>query len=102
MVHRLLAAGTFALGLYAAGCATKRKPPPPRPELIEVVRAFADRACACGTDRDCVQPIRDEFDTQKADLLANGLTGDAKARFDSELSRLRMCGDAAGLTIWLQ
>ena len=87
--------------VVAAACSTKAKPLPPRPQVIDVVRALADRACACGTDRDCVQPIRDEFDGQKADLLANGLTGDDKARFDSELGRLRQCGDAAGLTIWL-
>ena len=90
-----------AVVVIAAACSTRPPPPPPRPQLIDVVRALADRACACGTDRDCVQPIRDEFDGQKADLLANGLTGADKATFDSELGRLRACGDAAGLTIWL-
>jgi hypothetical protein len=84
-----------------AACSTKSKPPPPRPELIETIRSFADRVCACGTDRDCVKPIRDEFDAQKADLLDNGLTGDARAKFEAELLRLRLCGDGAGLTIWL-
>ena len=87
--------------LVVAACSHKSKPPPPRPELIETMRSFADRVCACGTDRDCVKPIRDEFDAQKADLLDNHLTGDDQAKLDAELLRLRGCGDGAGLTIWL-
>ncbi len=81
-------------------CSTKDKPPPPRPELIDVVRDLADRACACGTSRACVSPVRDEWDAQKRDLQNHGLTGDDKAAFDTELARFRACGDAAGLTIW--
>jgi hypothetical protein len=46
--------------------------------------------------------VRDEYDAQKDQLLGNGarLTGDDKAKFDAELQRLHMCGDAGGLTFW--
>lgn len=79
----------------------KTKPPPPRPELIDVVRGIADRACACSTDKDCLKEVRAEFDPQKFDLQKHGLAGEQKAAFDAELLRLRACGDAGGVTIWL-
>jgi hypothetical protein len=79
----------------------KTKPPPPRPELINVVRALADRACACETDKDCLKQVRAEFDPQKFELQKHGLIGEQKATFDAELLRLRACGDAGGVTIWL-
>jgi hypothetical protein len=91
----------LAVALIATACA-KSKPPTPHPEMIDAIRSFADRVCACGTDRECVAPIRDEFDLRKAALLDHGLTGTDLATFDRELLRLRGCGDAAGLTIWLQ
>lgn len=74
----------------------------PRPELIDTIRDLADRTCACGTDKACVRAIRDdEWEPNKQDLQRHGLTGDDRAAYDAELLRLRACGDAAGLTIWL-
>lgn len=89
-----------ALVLLLAACDDK-KPPPPRPELIDVLRDFADRTCECGTDKDCVKAIRDEWEPQKKDLQKHGLSGEPKAAYDAELLRFRGCGDAAGVTIWL-
>jgi len=91
---------TLALVLVLLGCGSE-KPPPPRPELIETVRGFADRVCECGTDRSCVEPIRAEWDEVKRDVLKHGLTGPQLDEYTAELNRLRLCGDAAGLTIWL-
>ncbi len=91
-----------ALTWIALAACDESKPPPPRPQLIETLRDFADRTCACGTDKDCVREIRDtEWEPNKRDTLRHGLTGDDKAAYDAELARFRACGDAAGLTIWL-
>lgn len=87
------------LGLIAA-CGSDKPPPPPRPELIQVMRGFADQACACGADRECLRTVRDGYDAQKRDLRDNGLTGNDKASFDAELHRLKLCGDGGGLTMW--
>lgn len=75
---------------------------PPRPEMIDVVRSLADRACACETDKACLHALRDEFDAEKADVLNHGLTGEQLGAFDTELRRLQACGDAGGLTFWLR
>lgn len=92
----------LAITLLAACSAAKQQPPPAAGPLIATLHGFAERACACETDRDCLHGVRDEYDAQKDPLLAGGarLTGDDKARFDAELSRLKMCGDAGGLTFW--
>lgn len=87
--------------LVLAACSTSTKPLPPRPELIEVIRPLADQACACGTDKDCLRAVRGEFDAVKADLAKHGLTGADLQTYDTELGRLRSCGDAGGVTIWL-
>jgi hypothetical protein len=62
---------------------------------------MADRVCACETDKDCLREIRTEWDAQKADLMNHGLAGEQRAQFESELSRVRSCGDAGGLTFWM-
>jgi hypothetical protein len=93
------------LALVACGRARHRAAAAPPPaQTVESVRGFADQACACGADRACVEPVRDAWDAVKADLLGRraALPPVDGARFDAALSRLRQCGDAAGLTIWLQ
>jgi hypothetical protein len=93
----------FAIALVACKSHKEATPPVNAAELIEQMRGFADRVCAC--DRiACVRPIRDELDAVKKQLLAGGarLSADDKARFDAELHRLRGCGDGAGLTIWIE
>ncbi len=92
---------TLALVVLLAGACEKTSAPKPRPELIETLRDFADRTCACETDKECVRAIRDEWDGVRTDLLNHGLTGDELAAYNHELGRFRHCGDAAGLTIWL-
>ena len=89
------------LAVFLVASCSSDKPLPPRPELIEVVRGLADQACECGTDKDCLRAVRVDFDAVKADLAKNGLTGEPKQTYDAELARLRLCGDAGGVTIWL-
>lgn len=89
----------LALSLAIAACGSD-KPPPPRPELIEVIRGLADQACQCETDKECLRAVRATYDAQKNELAANGLTGDDKARFDVERNRLKACGDGGGVTMW--
>ena len=84
-----------------AACGGKKAAPTPRPELIETVRAMADRVCACETDKECIREIRTEWDAQKRDLTDHGLVGEQRAQFDTELNRVRGCGDAGGLTFWM-
>jgi len=90
----------FCILLVFAACSFKDKPPPPRPELIDTVRDFADRCGECNNDKACVHGVRDEWDAVKRDVQQHGLTGEQKQAFDAELTRFKLCGDAAGLTIW--
>lgn len=89
------------LALVACGSSKKQPPPDPAP-LISAAHALAEAGCKCDTDKECIQGVRDQWDAQKEQLVGNGarLTGDDKAKFDAEISRLKMCGDAAGLTFW--
>ncbi len=89
------------LALVACGSSKKQPPPDPAP-LIAAAHDLAERGCACNTDKDCITQIRGEWDAQKEQLLAGSarLTGDDKAKLDAEIGRLKMCGDAAGLTFW--
>ena len=86
--------------MLVAGC-EKTTAPKPRPELIETLRDFADRTCACETDKECVRAIRDDRDAVRQDVLNHGLTGADLDAYNEELKRFRLCGDGAGLTIWL-
>jgi len=89
------------LGVLVIAACSSDKPLPPRPELIDVVRGLADQACECGTDKECLRAVRVEFDAQKAELHKHGLTGSDKQTYDTEMLRLRSCGDAGGVTIWM-
>ena len=90
------------VGLLACNGAKKQAPPPAAGPLIEVAHGLAEKVCACGTDRDCLKGVRDEWDAQKEQLLGNGgrLVGDDKAKFDAEIGRIKACGDGGGLTFW--
>jgi hypothetical protein len=82
-------------------CGDKKPAAQPRLELLETITVLAGRVCECGTDKECIRAIREEWDAQKADIMNHGLTGDEKATFDAELLRMRACGDAGGLTFWM-
>ena len=91
------------LAVLATACSEKKPKAPADPTpWLQQIKSFADRACACGDAKDCVTPIRDEYDQVKFDLLKVGdsLTGDAKTAFDADHKRLKLCGDGAGLTFW--
>jgi len=90
------------LAALVACSSAKKAPPPAAGPLIETARTLADRACACQTDKDCLHGVRDEWDSQKDQLLGNGgrLVGDDKTKFDAEIGRIHMCGDGGGLTFW--
>jgi hypothetical protein len=92
--------------LLAIAACKKAKPAAPPPEaqpLISAMHDFAVRCDACKEDRDCLHALRDEFDTQKNQLIGDGhrLVGDDKTQFDAELLHLRSCGDGGGLTFWV-
>ena len=87
------------------GCDVKKKHQQPAPDpgaLINAAHVIADRVCACQTDRDCLKGVRDEWDAQKDQMLGNAarIVGDDKTKFDAEINRIKMCGDAGGLTFW--
>lgn len=98
-------AALAALVVLAACKTHKAGAPGPEPiEIIPIVKAWGDRACACNADKDCVKPIRDEWEANKRELLAKAaqLTGDNKAQWDAALLAFRGCGDGAGVTIWVE
>jgi hypothetical protein len=90
--------------IVVAACSkTKSKAPPPSgASYTQQVKAWADRACQCGEDRKCVKPIRDEWDQVKYDYrdAAEKFSPADRQAYDAELTHFKMCGDAAGLTIW--
>jgi hypothetical protein len=61
------------------------------------------RACQCGTDPHCIEPIRAEWDAAKYEhqKVWDQLPPADRKRYDDALGRFRACGDAAGLTIWM-
>ena len=95
----------LALALALSACNKSKPPPPPNgAALVQTMHDFAERAYACNGEKDCLLGIREEFDTQKRQLLPDGarLTGADKEAFDADLVRLRGYGDAGGVTIWLE
>jgi hypothetical protein len=97
----MMTRAVLLIALVACGSA-KKQPPPEAAPLIQTAHVLAERVCGCGEDKDCLHGVRDEWDSQKDQLLGNGgrLSGDDKAKFDAEIQRLKMCGDGAGLTFW--
>jgi hypothetical protein len=83
------------LALVACGSSKKQTPPADPAPLIAAAHDLAQRGCACETDKDCLHAVRDAWDAQKDQLLAAH-----NAAVDAEISKLKMCGDAGGLTFW--
>jgi hypothetical protein len=71
-------------------------------EVIDAIRDYADRGCACGTDKECFHAIRDEWEQQRRSILhdVDLMTGDDRAQYDAERQRFGLCGDAAGLAVF--
>lgn len=71
-------------------------------DVIGAVRDYADRGCACGTDKECFHAIRDEWEENRKSLLynANLMTGADRDAYNAERLRFGLCGDAAGLTVF--
>jgi hypothetical protein len=93
----------LALAAVLVGC----KEPPPKmtmapADVIKAIQDFADRGCACGTDKECFRDVRDEWDGAKRELVKNsrGLTGDDATAYADARSRFGLCGDAAGLAVF--
>jgi len=96
----------LALLLAATACKTSHKaaaPIDPGPTNA-AIRALADRACGCNNDPACVKYVRADWDAGKRAWIetrksfANG----AAVVYDTDLARMRACGDAAGVTFWLE
>jgi len=95
---------TLALVIVAACGKSQPAAPPPDPgTVINQITDFANRCDACKEDRDCLHPLRDEFDAVKHQLVSDGrrLVGDDRNTFEAALLRLRQCGDGGGLTFWV-
>jgi hypothetical protein len=85
-----------------AGCEDKPKLTMTVDEIVGAVRDFADRGCACDTDKECFQQIRDEWDAAKRPIVknANLLQGADREAYQRERTRFGLCGDAAGLAVF--
>ena len=93
-----------ALLLLIVACGRSK---PAVPEIdatraVAVLTSYADRCLACNNDKECVKPIRDEYDPYKRSLFKSRelYTATEQKSFDDQFARFAMCGDAAGLTIW--
>ena len=84
------------------GCESKPKLTMTVEEIVAAVRDYADRGCACETDKECFREVRDEWDGAKRAIVrnANLLTGADRDAYLEERKRFGACGDAAGLTVW--
>ena len=71
-------------------------------DVINAVTDYADRGCACDTDKECFRAVRDEWEAVRRDLVKNAklLTGDDAAAYATARERFGRCGDVAGLTVW--
>ena len=86
----------------SAGCEAKPKLTMTPEAIISALRDYADRGCACETDKECFREVRDDWDAGKRELVknANLLTGADRDAYVEERKRFGLCGDAAGLTVW--
>jgi hypothetical protein len=95
----------FALVFSLGGLGCKEAPPKmtmaPQ-DVISAIRDYADRGCACETDKECFRAVRDEWDAAKRDIVKNSrqLTGDDAAAYLAERTRFGSCGDGAGLAVF--
>lgn len=71
-------------------------------DVVNAIRDYADRGCACEADKECFREIRGEFDAAKKELVRNAklLTGADLDTYTAERQRFGMCGDGAGLAVW--
>jgi hypothetical protein len=96
----------IALLVAVAACKSGSKKDAPAANAgswIQNVKAWGERACKCNADRQCVKPIRDEWEAVKyqyRDAADTFAPADRKA-YDAALLYFRQCGDAAGVTIWV-
>jgi hypothetical protein len=88
--------------LVACGSSKPAKPEIDAQRAISVITSYAERCLACNNDKDCVRPIRDEYDPYKFQLTKSRelYTPAEQQAYDAQFQRFAMCGDAAGLTIW--
>lgn len=71
-------------------------------QVVAAITDYAERGCACETDKECFRAVRDEWDAAKRELVKNAslLTGDDKAAYDAARLRFGLCGDGAGLAVF--
>jgi hypothetical protein len=101
VARRLILAVVVVAGCTSHGKSGAAAAPPL--QIIQAVSGWADRACQCGTDPHCIEPIRAEWDAAKYEhqKVWDQLPPADRKRYDDALGRFRACGDAAGLTIWM-
>jgi hypothetical protein len=89
--------------LLAAGCdQPKPKMTMTAEEVVSAITDYADRGCACETDKECFREVRDEWDSAKQELVKNAklLAGDDRAAYEEQRKRFGLCGDGAGLAVF--
>jgi hypothetical protein len=71
-------------------------------DVIAAIRDFAERGCACDTDKECFREVRDEWDAAKRELVKNAhlMTGDDRQAYEAERLKFGLCGDGAGLAVF--
>jgi hypothetical protein len=90
-----------ALGCGKSRAHDARAAAVPGAQVIGAMKMLADQACACGTDTACLHGVRDRYDAQKPQLVANpSFTAAERTTLSAEGSRMAACGDAGGLTFW--
>ena len=90
------------LFLVACGSGKPAKPEIEASRAISVLTDYGDRCLACNADKECVRPLRDEYDKYKRSLFKSreAYTPAEQTSFDTQFQRFALCGDGAGLTIW--
>src|SRR4051812_8672722 len=71
-------------------------------EVIAAMRDFADRGCACSSDKECFREIRTEWEGARRSILFNAdlLKGADRDAYQAERTRFGLCGDGAGLAVF--